>query len=64
MGNLYNVEQAVVPGQTQGTKSNTEVGLETWKSAMRKELMTKLRQYSPEQVDKIIANTFGSAYDS
>jgi hypothetical protein len=64
MGNLYNVEQAVIPGQTKGTKSNTKVGLETWKAAMRKELMTKLRQYSPEQVDKIIANTFGSAYDS
>lgn len=64
MGNLYNVEQAVIPGQTKGTKSNTEAGLETWKAAMRKELMTKLRQYSPEQVDKIIANTFGSAYDS
>jgi hypothetical protein len=27
-------------------------------------LMEKLRNYAPEQIDKIIANTFGSAYDS
>lgn len=64
MGNLYNVEQAVIPGQTRGTKSNTEVGLEKWKAAMRKELMSKLRHYSPDQIGKIIQNTFGSTYES
>lgn len=62
MGNVYNVQQAMVPGQLKPGQSGTQLGLEEWKRALRKELMQKLRSYAPEQVDKIIETTFGSAY--
>lgn len=64
MGNLYNVEQAIKPGELKAGESGSQIGLEEWKRALRKELMGKLRQYSPDQIDKIISSTFGSAYDS
>jgi len=64
MGYLYNVQQAILPGQLKPGQSGSQIGLEEWKGALRKELMEKLRNYAPEQIDKIIANTFGSAYDS
>lgn len=55
-GNLYNVQQVVTPGL--GTNVSN-VGLKEWNKEVRKQLMEKLRQYSPEQVDKIIKATFG-----
>lgn len=53
-GNLYNVEQAV----TGKDKDVSKAGLSEWKSEVRKQLMQKLRGYSPEHVDKIIKATF------
>lgn len=64
MGNVYNVQQVIKPGELKSGKSGSQIGLEEWKESLRKELMEKLRQYSPKQIDKIIASTFGSAYDS
>ena len=55
-GNLYNVQQAVTPGL--GTNVS-KVGLNQWNREMRKQLMEKLRKYSPDQVEKIIKATFG-----
>jgi hypothetical protein len=59
MGNIYNVEQKVVPTSVAGTDQGTKSGLDAWKSAIRKELMEKLKHYSPEQAEKIINATFG-----
>ena len=55
-GNLYNVQQAVTPGIGMNV---SKVGLNQWNKEVRKQLMEKLRQYSPEQIDKIIKATFG-----
>jgi SOS response regulatory protein OraA/RecX len=54
-GNLYNVEQAV----TGKYKDVSKVGLDQWKAEVRKQIMEKLRGYSPEHVEKIIKATFG-----
>jgi hypothetical protein len=62
MGNVYNVQQVVVPPSKATVKDASKVGLDQWKTAVRKELMEKLRSYSPDQIDKIIASTFGSEY--
>lgn len=55
-GNFYNVEQSVTASTG---KDVSKVGLNQWHQEVRKQLMQKLRQYSPEQVDKIIKATFG-----
>lgn len=55
-GNLYNMEQAVTPGIGMNA---SKVGLEAWNRELRRQLMEKLRNYAPEQVDKIIKATFG-----
>lgn len=55
-GNFYNVEQSVTASTG---KDVSKVGLNQWSQEVRKQLMQKLRQYSPEQVDKIIKATFG-----
>lgn len=55
-GNVYNVQQVVTASTG---KDVSKVGLAEWSKAVRKELMQKLRGYSPEQVDKIIKTTFG-----
>ena len=55
-GNLYNVQQAVTPGM--GTNVS-KIGLQSWNKELRKQLMEKLRKYSPEHIDKIIKATFG-----
>jgi restriction endonuclease Mrr len=64
MGNVYNVQQAIKPENFKSGEDKSQIGLDEWKRALRKELMEKLRQYSPDQIDKIIANTFGSTYYS
>lgn len=56
-GNLYNVQQSVT--KKEGFNAS-KVGLDEWKKEVRKEIMEKLRGYSPAQVDVIIKNTFGS----
>ena len=55
-GNLYNVQQAVSPKDLPDVSKS---GLDEWNRAIRKEIMEKLRGYSPEQVDAIIKSTFG-----
>lgn len=64
MGNLYNVEQKVNPVSVAGTNNGSKIGLDAWKAEMRKQVMEKLRNYSPKQVDKIIKATFGDSADS
>jgi hypothetical protein len=59
MGNLYNVEQKVNPTDVGGTFKGSKIGLDSWKSEVRKQVMEKLKNYSPEHVDKIIKATFG-----
>jgi hypothetical protein len=58
-GNLYNVQQVVSP---QDKANQSKVGLSQWKKQVRKELMQKLRGYSPEHIDKIIKTTFNDEY--
>jgi len=55
-GNFYNVEQSVTSSTG---KDVSKAGLSDWNREVRKQLMEKLRQYSPEQIDKIIKATFG-----
>lgn len=64
MGNLYNVEQKVNPVEVARTDAGSQSGLGTWKQEVRKQIMEKLRGYSPEHVDSIIRATFGNLYDS
>jgi hypothetical protein len=58
-GNLYNVQQVVSP---KDKADQSKVGLSQWKKQVRKELMNKLRGYSPEHIDKIIKSTFSDEY--
>lgn len=60
MGNLYNVEQKVNPSKVANTYKGSIEGLDAWNRELRKQVMEKLRGYAPEQVDKIIQNTFGN----
>jgi hypothetical protein len=55
-GNVYNVQQVVTKADASNVSGR---GIKQWTDAVRKELMEKLRGYSPEQVDKIIKTTFG-----
>ena len=64
MGNLYNVEQHVNPTTVAGSNNATTAGLEAWKAEMRKQVMKKLKNYAPNQVDAIIKATFGSSKDT
>lgn len=57
-GNLYNVEQSITPKD--GGRSSS-IGLEKWKKEVRKQLMKKLRGYSPQKIDSIIKSTFGDS---
>lgn len=57
-GNLYNVEQSI--SAKDGGRSS-QIGLEQWKKEVRKELMQKLRGYSPKEIDAIIKTTFGDS---
>lgn len=60
MGNQYNMEQKVDPKAVmQAGGDASKVGLDSWKTEMRRQLMEKLRQYSPEHIDKIMKATFG-----
>lgn len=59
MGNLYNVEQKFNPAALRNTWDGSAVGLAEWKKSIRKEIMEKLKGYSPHQVDAIIKTTFG-----
>ncbi len=60
-GNVYNVQQEV---SAKDFSNVSKSGLKEWSAAVRKELMQKLRSYSPEQVDKIIKSTFGDTISS
>lgn len=55
-GNLYNVEQSIT---AKDAGRSSQIGLEQWKKEVRKEMMEKLRGYSPKQIDIIIKSTFG-----
>ena len=58
-GNVYNVQQVVTPSKGSDV---SKTGLDEWSKAVRKEVMSKLRGYSPEKVDEIIQKTFGTSY--
>lgn len=60
-GNVYSVEQSV---SSKDLPNVSKSGLAEWNKAVRKELMQKLRGYSPEQIDKIIKSTFGDTINS
>lgn len=62
MGNLYNIQQVSVPVQSAQAINVSKVGLEQWKNEVRKQVMEKLKGYSPEHVDKIIKHTFGDLH--
>ena len=55
-GNLYNVEQTV---SKKDGSNVSKTGLDEWNKEVRKQLMQKLKSYSPEQIDLIIKTTFG-----
>lgn len=60
MGNLYNIEQKVNPVSVSNTYQGSVQGLDAWNRELRRQVMEKLRGYAPEQIDKIIQNTFGN----
>jgi len=60
MGNLYNVEQKVNPAKVANTFQGSVQGLDQWNREVRKQIMEKLRGYAPDQIEKIIKNTFGN----
>ena len=64
MGNLYNVEQKYNPTKLVGTQDASQAGLAKWKQEVRKQIMEKLKGYSPEHVDDIIKKTFSDSYYS
>lgn len=64
MGNLYNVEQKYNPTKSVGTQDASQAGLAQWKQEVRKQIMEKLKSYSPEHVDDIIKKTFSDSYYS
>ena len=64
MGNLYNVEQKYNPTKSAGTEDGSQAGLAQWKQEVRKQIMKKLKGYSPEHVDDIIKKTFNDSYYS
>jgi hypothetical protein len=64
MGNLYNVEQKYNPTKTVGIEDVSQAGLAKWKQEVRKQIMEKLKGYSPEHVDDIIKKTFSDSYYS
>ena len=64
MGNVYNVEQKYNPTDSAGTEDGSKTGLSQWKQEVRKQIMKKLKGYSPEHVDDIIKKTFGASYYS
>ena len=62
MGNLYNVEQHTLPKAAAGPDDATPEGLKQWKCEVRKQVMEKLKGYSPDKVEEIIQKTFGDSY--
>jgi hypothetical protein len=60
MGNLYNVEQKVNSVKVANTFQGSVQGLDQWNREVRKQIMEKLRGYAPDQIEKIIKNTFGN----
>jgi len=64
MGNVYNVEQKSKPTEVAGTDEGSQAGLQAWKEEVRKQIMEKLKGYTPEKVDEIIKKTFSDSYYS
>lgn len=62
MGNVYNVEQISVPPQSKSGMDASKVGLDQWKTEVRKQVMEKLKGYAPKQAEMIIKNTFGDMF--
>jgi hypothetical protein len=62
MGNLYNIEQKAGPQIYKSGEDVSKTGLDEWKNEVRKQVMEKLKGYSPEQVTRIMQTTFGDSY--